>query len=85
MFPEIVNRFRLRRQRLESLIDFVHAGKESYYIVSQFDQMEYGKVAPLFASLSRKFEECVFGLNRVKNALAEMQHPIVRRTTEFLM
>ncbi len=53
MFPESINRFRLRRQRLESLIDFVHAGKESYFIVSQFDQMEYRKVAPLFGRLSQ--------------------------------
>ncbi len=54
MFPEPINRFRLRRQRLESLIDFVHAGKESYFIVSQFDQMEYRKVAPLFGRLSQR-------------------------------
>lgn len=78
MYPEAVNRFRLRRQRLESLIDFVHAGKESYFIVSQFDQMEYRKVAPLFGRLSRQFENCVFGLNLVSQDLTEMQHALVR-------
>lgn len=80
MFPESINRFRLHRQRLESLIDFVHAGKESYYIVSQFDQMEYRKVAPLFARLSEQFENCVFGLNLVRGELDAMQYALVRPT-----
>jgi hypothetical protein len=61
------------------------AGKESYYIVSKFEYFEYTKVAPLFAQLSNKFEECVFGLNRVKDELAEMQHPIFRTSGELLM
>jgi hypothetical protein len=85
MFPESINHFRLRRQRVENLVDLVKAGKESYYIVSKFEYFEYTKVAPLFAQLSNKFEECVFGLNRVKDELAEMQHPIVRKTCELLM
>ena len=85
MFPESINHFRLRRQRLENLIDWVKAGKESYYIVSKFEHFEYAKVAPLFASLSKNFEECVYGLNMVKNDLQEMQHPIVRHTDELIM
>ena len=85
MFPESINHFRLRRQRMESFVDLMKAGKESYYIVSKFEHFEYAKVAPLFAQLSNRFEQCVFGLNRVKNELQELQHPIVRRTQEFLM
>jgi hypothetical protein len=85
MFPESMNHFRLRRNRLENLIDWVKAGKESYYIVSKFDCFEYTKVAPLFERLSDHFEQCVYGLNCVKNELQEMQHPIVRRTNELLM
>src|SRR6202166_1519211 len=85
MFPESINHLRLRRNRLESLIDWVKAGKESYYIVSKFDCFEYTKVAPLFERLSDHFEQCVSGLNCVKNELQEMQHPIVRRTDELLM
>ena len=85
MFPESVNHYRLRRQRLEGLIDWMKAGKESYYIVSKFEHFEYAKVAPLFANLSRNFEECVYGLNRVKNELEEMQHPIIGRANELLM
>ncbi len=85
MFPESINHLRLRRHRLESFIDWMKAGKESYYIVSKFDAFEYTKVAPLFERLSANFEQCVYGLNRVKNELQEMQHPIVQRTTELLM
>lgn len=84
MFPESINHLRLRRQRLESFIDFMKAGKESYYIVSKFEQFEYAQAAPLFAKLSASFEQCVFGLNMVKTDLAEMQHPIVRRAGDLL-
>ena len=85
MFPESINHFRLRRHRLENFIDWMKAGKESYYIVSKFDIFEYTKVAPLFASLSQHFEQCVYGLNLVKNDLQEMQHPLLRRADEILM
>ena len=85
MFPESIHHYRLRRQRLENFVDWMKTGKESYYIVSKFEHFEYAKVAPLFASLSQHFEECVYGLNMVKNELEEMQHPIVRRPNELLM
>jgi hypothetical protein len=35
--------------------------------------------------MSQEFEQLVYGLNQVKNELEDMQHPIVRRTQEFLM
>ncbi len=85
MFPESINRHRLRRNRLEGLIDFVKAGKESYYIVSKFEHFEYARVAPLFRRMSQEFERMVYGLNQVKNDLEEIQHPIARQTREFLM
>jgi hypothetical protein len=85
MFPESINHYRLRRQRLENFVDFVKAGKESYYIVSKFDQFEYARLAPLFAKLAKNFESCVYGLNLVKGDLEEMQHPITRRTQEIVM
>src|SRR2546421_8227556 len=85
MFPESINQFRLRRQRLENFVDWMKAGKESYYIVSKFEYFEYAKVAPLFASLSQKFEEFVYGLNLVKTELEVMQHPIVRKGNELIM
>jgi hypothetical protein len=70
---------------LEAMIDFVKAGKESYYIVSKFEHFEYAKVAPLFRKMSQEFEKLVYGLNQVKNELEERQHPITRQTKEFLM
>jgi hypothetical protein len=85
MFPESLNQSRMRRQRLESTIDWIKAGKESYFIVSKFEHFEYTKVAPLFASLARNFEGCVYGLNMVKNDLWEMQHPIARRADDLIM
>jgi hypothetical protein len=85
MYPESINHFRLRRHRLENFVEWMKAGKESYYIVSKFEHFEYAKVAPLFANLSREFEGCVYGLNMVKNDLQEMQHPIMRRSGELLM
>jgi len=85
MFPESINRLRLRHNRLENFIDWMKAGKESYHIVSTFDCFEYTKVAPLFERLSDHFEQCVYGLNRVKNELQELQHPLIQRTNELLM
>jgi len=85
MFPESINHLRLRRNRVENFVDWMKAGKESYYIVSKFEFFEYAKVAPLFATLSRNFEKCVYGLSKVKNDLQEMQHPIVRRADEIVM
>src|SRR6202140_1717904 len=85
MFPESINHYRLRRQRVESFVEWVKAGKESYYIVSKFEHFEYAKVAPLFATLSQNFEQCVYGLNLVKNELEVMQHPIARISSELIM
>jgi hypothetical protein len=85
MFPESINHYRLRRQRVESFVDWMKAGKESYYIVSKFEHFEYAKVAPLFAQLSQRFEQCVYGLNLVKNELEVMQHPIARMSNELIM
>jgi len=85
MFPESINHYRLRRQRVENFVEWVKAGKESYYIVSKFEHFEYAKVAPVFAQLSQKFEDCVYGLNLVKNELEVMQHPIARGGNELIM
>jgi len=85
MFPDSLNSTRLRRQRLDSLIDFIKAGKESSYIVSKFDLYEYAGAAPLFGKLAERFEDCVCGLNMVKNELDVMQHPIANTTRELFM
>lgn len=74
MFPEYVAALPRRRGfRLDSMIDYMKAGKESYRIVSAFDQFEYREVAPLFRRLAEQFEYCVYGLNRVKTGLEVMR------------
>ena len=84
LFPEAVNRWRLRRKRLDSIVDYVKAGKESYYIVSEFNQFEYKSVAPLFKKMSDHFETCVFGLNLVKQEMTAMQKESYLRAGELL-
>jgi hypothetical protein len=73
LFPEYVASLPRRGLRLDSMIDYLKAGKESYRIVAAFDQFEYRTVAPLFRRLSAEFEGCVYGLNRVKQRLDALQ------------
>ena len=73
MFPEYVASLPCRGLRLDSLVDFVKAGKESYRIVGAFDQFEYRSAAPLFRRLAEQFEYCVYGLNRVKTDLETLR------------
>ena len=81
VFPESVAARRRRRAfaRLDQLLDFVRAGKESYAIVSSFDQFEYEKEAPVFRRLSESFELCVFGLNLVRQDLERFQQDYYTR------
>jgi len=70
MYPESSEiRSQTRRQLGASYSDLVHAGKESYYIVSQFNLFEYEHEAPLFARLSDWFERCILGLTLVREEL----------------
>ena len=55
-----------------SFLEMVQTGKESYYIVSQFDLFEYKQEAPLFARLSEEFEACMHGLTHVREELGQM-------------
>src|SRR5262249_24520287 len=52
LFPEYVATLPRRGLRLDSFIDYVKAGKESYRIVAAFNQFEYRRVAPLFRRLA---------------------------------
>lgn len=73
MFPEYVASLPHRGLRLESVVDYVKAGKESYRIVSSFDQFEYRAEAPLFRRLADSFELCVFGLNMVSQQIEQLR------------
>jgi hypothetical protein len=69
MYPEAMASDRRHRHRQPSLSELIHAGKESYYIVSQFNLFEYEQEAPLFARLSDRFERCILGLTLVREEL----------------
>lgn len=67
MYPEALRG--RHRSTPASLDELVRTGKQSYYIVSQFNLFEYEQEAPLFARLSDWFERCILGLTLVRNDL----------------
>src|SRR5665213_364501 len=69
MYPEAMVSSRRRRRHQPSLNELIHAGKESYYIVSQFNLFEYEQEAPLFARLADGFERCILGLTMVREEI----------------
>jgi hypothetical protein len=70
MYPEAMDSNRRHRRKRPSLGELILAGKESYFIVSQFNLCEYEQEAPLFARLSDRFERCILGLALVREELA---------------
>lgn len=58
-----------------SFAELVATGKQSYYIVSQFDLFEYEREAGLFARLAEQFDTCRYGLTKVREELARMNTP----------
>jgi len=77
MYPQASESWRRHRNHQPSLDELISAGKESYFIVSQFNLFEYEKEAPLFARLSDSFERCILGLTLVRDELG-------RRTQRML-
>lgn len=74
VFPEAVAALpRFRPMSLDAFIDYVTAGKESYRVVAAFDLFEYQDEAALFRRLSEQFEQCVYGLNLVKQEIEQLQ------------
>jgi len=69
MYPEALRSNRRLRHHCPTLEELVSAGKESYFIVSQFNLFEYEQEAPLFARLSDRFEHCIVGLTLVREEL----------------
>ena len=76
MYPEAMGSGRRMRRHNPSMAELIHAGKESYYIVSQFNLFEYEQEAPLFARLSDRFEHCILGLTMVREEL-EQRRPLM--------
>ena len=75
MYPEAAGSSRRLRRHYPSLSDLIRAGKESYFIVSQFNLFEYEQEAPLFARLSDRFEHCILGLTLVREELGARKLP----------
>ena len=71
MYPEAAKSRRRVRHRSPSITDLIRTGKQSYFIVSQFDLFEYEQEAPLFARLSDNFERWLLGLTLVREELGE--------------
>jgi len=70
MYPEAADSTYNHHHRRPTLEELIRAGKESYFIVSQFNLFEYEKEAALFARLSDGFERCILGLTLVRDEFA---------------
>jgi|ERR1051326_7914044 hypothetical protein len=84
LFPEHLKRPR-RSLRLDHFVDYIKAGKESYAVVSKFDQFEFRRVAPTFRKLADNFEVCVYGLNRVRDEMRRMENGHYERLERALI
>jgi hypothetical protein len=65
---ESAPRYEIDRSTADELILI---GKESYFIVSQFNVFEFEKEAPLFARLAECLDRCVLGLAMIREELGE--------------
>jgi hypothetical protein len=54
--------------------ELLKVGKESYFIVSQFNVFEFEKEAPLFARLAECMDRCVLGLAMIRAELGERRY-----------
>ena len=77
-FPEAVASLpRMNPLSVDTFVDYVAVGKESYAVVAAFNLFEYRDEAPLFKRLSERFEDCVDGLHLVKREIDELgQFPL---------
>jgi hypothetical protein len=74
MYPEAVDAGRCANHL--HLGDVIQAGKESFYVVSQFNLFEYEEEAPMFARLSESFERCTLGLTLARDEMSEHLPPL---------
>lgn len=71
MVPEAIGEESRLASRRPTLGELIQAGKESYFVVSQFNIFEYKKDASLFARLSEQFEKYILGLALVREELGK--------------
>ncbi|HET8547996.1 MAG TPA: hypothetical protein VFL57_08330, partial [Bryobacteraceae bacterium] len=84
LFPEYVARLPRQSLRMDAFVDYMKAGKESYKVVSSFDQFEFRDEAAIFHRLAEQFELCVFGLNLVRADLERMQQGALNEMQRIL-
>ena len=65
VYPEALQRLKSVLSK-DHFIDYCEQGKRSYYIASTFEEEHYRVQAPVLRRLSKEFELCAFGLNRVR-------------------
>lgn len=71
MYPDATDSKHRHRRHRPSLGELIQAGKQSYFIVSQFNLFEYEQEAALFGRLSDGFERCILGLSLVRDELGQ--------------
>ena len=71
MVPEAIDAGGSATDCRPTLGELIKAGKESYYIVSQFNVFEYKKEASLFTRLSEQFERYILGLALVREEMGK--------------
>jgi hypothetical protein len=82
MYPDSMQRW--GQQDRDNFYHMVQAGKESYYIVSQFDLFEYKQEAPFFGRLAGSFESCIYGLNMVRGELDRRKAIAAPHSTQIM-
>ena len=71
MCHQVLNATSADPVREPNLAELIAVGKESYFIVSQFNLFEYEHEAALFGRLSEAFEHCLLGLALIREAMGE--------------
>lgn len=75
MCPEAIDLGPEPKTTRPTLSELIHTGRESYFIVGQFNVFEYEQEAQLFTRLSEIFERCVLGLALVRGDLWRTLNP----------
>ena len=75
MCPEAIELESNPRSERPTLSELIRTGKESYFIVSQFNVYEFEEEAALYGRLSEVFEHCILGLALVRRELWRALNP----------
>jgi len=82
LFPESLERF--SPLSIDHIVDYIKAGKEAYYAVSEYRYGYYAELSPIFRRLSDYFECYTLGLNHVKDDIRRLGEPHLRWVEQVL-